>query len=346
MKLTYISLPFLLFTANILASDWQFNTSLDSFSYSESLPAYSLLKDRWQGKLKPGGLSYTRNRLDFSIENNHWKVSALWRFDYKAQYTPDTAKLIYNSKNKIKLDQREDYNISLKVNHLAARGLGFGYKNTWQRLTYGLYLNLWQGYQATNGILSGTAFSDETGDYGDLQIDYSYTKDILFDRKFDKVTANGLSSDLFVSYKINQNWIIDLKIDDLYNQMKWQKLPHTQADITHLPDQDKAQATVSGVENFINLKQKMNVAINTWVTYTNASYALKTGVQSYHNDSQPWLSYLYQESHLGQVELKYFTKTQAISLIFESRNLKASIVADNFNYKRAQVLGFNISYKY
>ncbi|MFB0988889.1 MAG: hypothetical protein QMC69_06455, partial [Gammaproteobacteria bacterium] len=65
---------------------------------------------------------------------------------------------------------------------------------------------------------------------GELSLDYSYTRDLLFDRPEEKSSGKGYSIDLEVAGQFINNLHYQLQLFDMFNRFYWSDQTYTHAE--------------------------------------------------------------------------------------------------------------------
>lgn len=231
----YLFLPILLVTkpGDAEALDHSFEFHLSSFTYSEPIAIKALL-DEFDTKLGQGKLAFTQNRAWAAVKVNKVSVGAYSFYDYFMWFSEDTALLHYLDKNELPVPNDASFDLYLRASHVTGKGIRFQYdfiEN--QSLSLSIATNVFKTRKIIEGSITGFASgSSEQDDYtADLNINYFYDEDKLFDRPIENSPeGKGYSFDLYVSATFDQ-WQVDLTGLDLLRRIKWDDLPQTIATI-------------------------------------------------------------------------------------------------------------------
>ncbi len=282
--------------ANACQAEFGTYGSLDSMSYSEPLAIHQIAND-WQGKLDDGNLAFTYNRFEFGVSWNNWRVGYVARYDYRLEFSEDTALFYYEEENNVRRTNDRVYDVYLDVTHQRSQGLAIHYD--WQvrddlRITPSL------AYLHANDIIDGT-LKGEAQFYGDdtfsgtLGIDYYYLEDFLFERPVDtgNYRGHGYSFDLDIHWQPLDQLQLQLKTFDLLTRIHWNGLPRTRAQAdtepvqTDDPFERYREASVQGRESDADFRQKLPTRVLLRSAYQYQSLHLATEI--YHDPDQTFV---------------------------------------------------------
>lgn len=325
------------------ANSWQYQLELSSDNYSDSLPILSLIEDSWAGPYQSGERAVSHSRISISAQHRQWRIGLASRFDYLARYSPDTARLFYLDKNDIAFTPGDKYEVNLTLDHLAANGLFLSWQDTIDSFSYRLQANWWHSSKMTHGKASGEIdINSQAGYQGQLDIDYSYSRDILFNRPAESFSAQGYSLDVALSWQASENWTLELSMIDLINGFHWQNATHTQATASARPNTPKSAPLISGREDYRNFTQRLDGQYKFKASYNLAKSRLRAGINRYQNTSYPWLSYAFDSSMMGgEIQASYFTRNRAIQLGYERQNWGLAVTLDQLYIPRAQTISLD-----
>ena len=101
-------------------------TELDSFSLSEPQPIYETIKD-WQGHYEGGDFAETFNRFELGFRWHNWRVGYVARYDYRMNFSRDTALFYYQDKNDLTPESDYVYDVDIEAYHQSSQGIAFHY---------------------------------------------------------------------------------------------------------------------------------------------------------------------------------------------------------------------------
>jgi hypothetical protein len=329
------------------SSAWQYKAELTSFNHSESLPVMSLIEDTWEGPYQSGDMAMTSSKLTFQASNNRWQVGLSSRMDYLADYSPSTALLIYQDKNKISVVTNTFYPVNLKVNHLSAYGIYLGHKFTLSGIYFLLRTHLYNSVDLTHGEIDGYGNINPKWEItGELSVDYSYSQDLLFDRPEEDNNGYGYSFDLEMAGQLTDALNYQLQLFDILNQFYWDEKTYTVAEIIYTPDKAFNEPIMRGFEGYRDVQQKMpmQTAFNL----------------NYHHDNSDIFLELSQYNHVWYYDVGWasFNKllnaylgfkmgltTSSLGVFAKTKYLDVGIAIDNSNFNKANFINFNFALK-
>jgi len=337
--------------ANASRADIGIYSSLDSMSYSEPLPIHQIADD-WQGKLEDGNLAFTYNRFEVGVSWNNWRIGYVARYDYRLEFSEDTALFYYEEENNVRRSRNRVYDVYLDVVHQRSQGMAIHYD--WQvqdnlRITPSL------AYLHANDIIDGTLkgqaefYGDNTFS-GNLGIDYYYLEDFLFERPVDtgKYRGHGYSFDLDIQWQPLDHWQIQLKTYDLLARIHWDGLPRTRARAdtepvqTDDPFERYRDASVQGRETDANFHQKLPTRALLRSAYQYKSLHLAAEIYQEPDQTFVFPSIGYEIGGwtftlLGEPFI------EAAGARITHRWLSFSFVADRLDFKEAKYVNLNLA---
>lgn len=275
IKYCSIISPFLLSSFHVNASDdWRFETKLTSYSVSKLVPIKSLTDDSWAGKYQATDNIFTTSRGDIAVGKGHWLIGLSNRFDYFGRFSKDTGRYFYLDKNNINQPDNETLDLYLNVEHAASHGAFVQYDNQWNNITYAVRLNYWHSEEVLSGTVDGQINTGTDQNFtGQLDFDYNYDEDTLFDRITpDYVDGSGYSVDIDIAWQVNQAFDISVKMKDIAHRLEWDQVYHTKASLDRTPDKVASAPSLSGIEDNQDYKQSYKQQ-----SYLQIGYQLDTG---------------------------------------------------------------------
>ncbi len=340
----------------------------ESFSYSGAVPVTTYLDLMVGPPPKSGTHALTRNLFEFGMKLDAFSLSFIHRNDYNLDFARESAEFAWigklqNRRNyNLQIPSDRNYAVDIKANQYQLTGLKFGYdwtiKPNVKLYTAASYL------VATEGI-AGYMGKDPQGDggvvrlyeeevngvmeprvAGDIHANYFYTDDVLFRRDVDAGNGYGYSIDVGFDWKIDENWSVRGKIDDLKSQIRWDDMPHTIADATGDTiqfDEDgvlRAYPTFAGIETYDDFKQTLRRRDRLTVHYALPKYFF-----AYELDHMEVIAfhrlvagYHFNERWRGKVALD----TTAGALLFglDTPLGQVQLMLDDLDVNNAHTLGF------
>lgn len=203
----------------------------ESFSYSGTLQAGPIVDGFEGGRFRPGGTAtFTHNEIKTGIKRGAFAIALLNRYDYTAEYSPDTADLYYRIENDLPVTERT-YDLELDLHHIHASGLALESQHRiHQRAVLELRVAGLRAYRTLSGTAAGTvAFTADGRIEGGAEIDYLYEEDLLFDREVPAPRGWGWTSGASLLLDITEGTTARLWTDDPLSRIYWRNAPQTTA---------------------------------------------------------------------------------------------------------------------
>ena len=327
---------------------------VSSFSHSEPIAINALFND-WKGSFSSGEKAFSFNRFKVGFHINDWQLAVINRQDYAFEFSPETAQLIYESKNKIPLKPNDNYRLDFKSQSFLARGLQLAYKKTFNEFKIGFSAAYLEGYDLLDGNLSGQAKALATNDYDfNFDVNYAYSEDALFSRKnLDKVNGQGYAFDLAIDWQLNEKWALSARVEDLFAKMHWVDAPRTIANgssQTKEFDEDGFvlfRPVASGLETNSSFTQSIPTKVFIHSDYAMSErQTLVFQMDDYAIMRFYSLGYSFKASQASHFEATYNLTAKALGLSFQNNWLKASLLSDAWPLKQAKTLGIGLSARY
>ena len=203
---------------------------VESYSYSEPVSIRSGLGD-WDGQFYGGDRQWSHNWVEAGYHFGRWSISALYRRDIWLDTNNDTAELYYLATNKLPLEPGREYDLALSGYSFS----GLGVRAAWishasDRLTVSWGFSVLNADDLLDGQFTGTATALADNDYEyEAEVDYVYSKDVLFNRPVARPDGMGASLDVSASYKPMSGVTLSATVVDLLGAIWWQEAPFTRA---------------------------------------------------------------------------------------------------------------------
>lgn len=333
---------------------------LSSFTYSEAISIDGMLHD-WQDTLREGNNAFTQQRVTVGLgHRSGWSLSWLSRYDYFLEFSEDTARLHHQNENDLPAFTNYRYDILLRAEHAKSTGVQLAYqpdpfylgKKKQHRINGKIQLTRLTSNQLYSGSIWGNAtLLDTEALEAQLNIDYAYHEDSLFDRPLlETIEGKGYSVDLFAHWQIHQ-WQFSFALIDAYYRVKWPDNPFTTAAIssdTEGLDENgfiRYAPILSGREGNRDFIQQLphDLRLTTSVQLT--------------EQWRPFFNYRQIDSlHFYQLGLSYhplsntaFTlayqlPTQALSLSTHHRRFEVSLGLDNLSSSKTSTFALQVNW--
>ncbi len=362
----YRESPFKLFSLILLslvslklaAQPITFYLSVDSKQYAEPAPIH-VLRNEFKKSFHPGSRAFSYNALELGVHSGPWQIGLISRYDYLAEFSPDTAELIHLSEINGPVEKNREYNIFLRVNHIKANGIKLAYQfKPFYSLQSKLSLSVLEAKELTLGTVYGSvsAFNDDSVQ-GAIDVDYVYTEDKLLKRPVSPPKGYGYAVDLAISWHPNQQHLrqfyAELSIKDLYSRIWWNDTPHSDLRLEPIePRLDEngfiiTTPTLTGIEDERNIIQTLPTKTQLTLGYT-FDNGLMTYIETFHTNvkslSATGIGYSPQPKHY--LTWSYNWRHHIHTIGYTAERYKLSVFSDELRLRRAQVAGLTVEYRW
>jgi len=323
----------------------------DSFSYSEATSIHSI-GGRWEDDVTSGDKALTVDRLYLGLFHGPFSIQYVMRYDAYYDYANDTARLLYQTENKLPLKQGDQYDLYIDEDETSSKGFRFGYSN-WLRDDFELsvHLSLLELTDIEQGELNGSASVVDSNDYDfSFHSDVVYEKDPLYERGKENVYGRGYSFDLAIHYLVNQNWDLELQVFDLFSEMKVDDAPFTTADASSNVksfDEDGYvvfDPVVTGFEGYKSFSFEFNTQTHVAVGYRlKNSDSVTLQHHDYYNIDFQEVNYI---QRFDEMELAWnlIPELNVIGFSIQTPSLKFILNTDNLDYDEMKYLHLSFQY--
>lgn len=323
--------------------------------YSEDLSIYHLVKDQ-QAQNGDSEFTFTLDETITGVQYGDWSLSTFFRYEWYLGYSADTMRLYQDSLSGSDMQSGKTYQVDIDVEHLRSQGLRLGwYKELDDNFAAHIAASLIDARKMMSGNMTGDAVKTSGGDYaGQLELDYTYSEDVLFDRSADRTEkAYGHSVDLGFDWQIKPELFLSFYARDLISNIYWDHMPTSVATANTATAYSTNEGyininpTISGVHSYHDYVQHIPTKYQAKLSYLNSATSAFS------------LSNLYLSEHLftdiGWInqwdtinsELSYNLQTQAIGVKLSGKLGYIGLKMDKLDYQQASYLGlswgFNIA---
>lgn len=207
----------------------------ESIAVSESVDLESLL-DGFQGdRLDASGQRiFSHNEVAIGAKATkwatEWDAAVVGRYDYFADYSTDTAALVFAYANSFD-PAPGNYDVDLSLREIQSTGLRFGASSKLsEQFEIGSRIFLFQSRMLTNGRLNGSISLDQNALVsGQADLDYFYQEDLLFNREVNAPKGQGISTDIFARWNATPRLAVNVELEDVWSMIEWNDAPRTVA---------------------------------------------------------------------------------------------------------------------
>lgn len=334
-------------TAQVLAGEYQPYLDLRSQFYSQPIAIKSIIDD-WKPPFKGGDKALSYNRAETGVHWRNWQFGVLERYEYFLEFSPETAELFYLVENRLPLETGKQYALRIKVQQQRTRGLRLGYRHVFDnnKFALGLGAAFLQGKTLTEGDIQGSAHVTAENDYDfQFDVDYFYSRDVLFDRDVRAPRGNGYSLDIKLEWDPNEQFSAQLDIVDMLGEIFWTDTPYTRATGTSENkryDENgyvRYDPIISGTETNKNFTQTLQrkVFLNAryrWIANGDLLAEVQDfGVERFSSIGAGWCY-----RHVNCFQGLFNTTAEALVFRYHRNNLRIELASDHRLIDRARYL--------
>ncbi len=339
------------FAAYAGADEYGPYVAVQSVSYSEPVTLKFMLGDR-QTPLKKGSKAFTYNKAEVGFRWGNWQFGVVERLDYQLEFSSETAELIYLAENRLPLEEGKEYELRIRAQHNYSHGFRLAYRHKFSsRINVGLAASYLQGKAFTDGTIQGSATVLGEKNYEfQFDADYSYSRDILFERDVVSPSGNGYSLDLNIDWRPNKYFMAQLEVVDLIGRMFWDNAPFTTATAssnTKTFDEEgyvRYDPAVSGFESNKDFTQTLPRKIFIASKYQwSPSVGLLAELQDYTVARFTSVGAEWCYSHNSCFQSLYNTSIEALSLRYQGHGLRVELASDKWDLDQARYFVIQLS---
>ncbi|NRA69393.1 MAG: hypothetical protein HRU24_00120 [Gammaproteobacteria bacterium] len=154
------------------------------------------------------------------------------------------------------------------------------------------------------------------------------------------VSATGYSLDLELSWQVNNELAVNLSVNDLYHQLHWGQVTHTTSVIDRRPDKPSRAPSVSGLQDYIDHKQKFKAQSYLKVSYDQGWIKIIAGMDRVNAQTFAFIGTSYHSSFFNSdFDLSYYPKNKAFKLGLAHKYWGLMLVFDTLSTKKSNTLG-------
>jgi len=325
---------------------------IDSFTVSESVPITDIVEDEWDSPIKNGDTAFSYNWAEIGATYKGFGLGYLARYDYELEYSKDTAEFYHLVNNKKALPIGKEFNLLLVAKHTYSEGLRLSYQfQIHKELEFTIGGSYLKGLKLTEGKLSGSATAIAKNDYDfKADVNYYYSKDVLFKRKVKTPEGVGYSIDTQLNWNVWRDLSMHLQIVDLVGSIYWNNTPNTTAvatsDIKEYDENGyvKYNPVLKGNMPNQDFTQKLNPRVNLQFNYAIDSSAKLLGqIYNFEPGSFYQIGGEYAFKPQNRVQILYMFDTNAVSLGYVGKYLEFGITSDSFNIEKSYIFALKLN---
>lgn len=327
-------------------------TDVSAFAYTENNSIYSLVAE--------DGFEYNRssniltiNELSVGTQMGKWTLSYIHRYDWLGKFSEDTMAFYGRLDNSKDDEENKTYNLDLEINHINTRGLRIAYQQPFTDGRLYLAASYLQAIELMDGSIKGYASEHKTCKNsqecykGNIQVDYVYSKDSLFDRQVNAPKSRyGFGFDLGADWQFTKNWFGSIYIQDLYSEILWDYAPYTEATINTVTREGSNgnityTPAVSGYEGNKDYIQKLPTKYKGIIAYTpSLTHSFYTQAFYTYEALLYHIGYNYKP-YSASYGIKYYPEQHALGVSIKASNFKFSATGDPKDPLNSELIEIN-----
>ena len=327
-----------------------------NFNDSEVVPFQSVEKD-WASNYRSGTHALSYQWYETGIRYKHWGFGLFQKNHTYLQFNSQTALIVHTIASKQPIDN-QSYTVDLKVKHFNSYGLRlFNTAIAKPHFQWLLGVSLIYGQDLVDGTLKGsvTALTNKDYQFNNIQLNYFYSKDKLFDQQAARPRGEGYSIDSEIYWQPDRRIKLQFISRDLLGRIYWKNAPTTVAVIesdNKTYDANgyvKVNATLQGNQSTRNFTQHLApyfAAKGSYNLYKDMDFLLEVDRFSIKTYQQIGISKTLMFQTTGNLLYEFVTHSVGINL--KHKNIELQLMSDKLQPAKAHVFAalLNISYQY
>jgi len=216
----------------------------DADSYAAPIAIKAFITG-WHGSLHGGDTAFADADVESGLRLGSNSVGYVWRYDYLLDFSPQTAAIYYEYKNRLTPMPQQLQSLSIDVNHVETRGMQFAHEfqlreaGDWRLRAA---VNLLKGTQLTVGTLDGAAqfsgpdFKPDSIASLEADIDYRYSHPALHEQDLDwfppAPEGDGYGLDVDLKGDFSARTHASLSVRNALGYVYWKDVPATRYDLS------------------------------------------------------------------------------------------------------------------
>ncbi len=229
---------------------------MEGFVYTGPVP-YSEFVGDWSSGFQKNNNVIGYSWLEAGVHNQRWGLAIVQQQYIQMQLSDDAAEFYYLTQNRLPLETGRQYQIDYKVDAYAAEGVRLFHRtNPFQSLSLQLGAQVIKGSELQSGYARGNINASSSSDYDfdNVQVDYRYSDDKIFNGVAESIKGEGIAFDLAARWSISRNNQFSLQVRNLAGYIKWKDNPRSTGTIE---SSDTVNPTLIGDTRRDNYRQRL-----------------------------------------------------------------------------------------
>ncbi len=238
---------------------------MEGFVYTGPVP-YSEFVSDWSSGFQKNNNVIGYSWLEAGVHNQRWGLAIVQQQYMQMELSDDAAEFYYLTQNRLPLDAGRQYQIDYRVDAYTTEGVRLFHRtNPFQNLSLQIGAHIMKGSELQSGYTKGniTASSRSDYDFDNLQVDYHYSEDRLFNGVVESITGEGIALDLTAHWAISRNNQLSLQVRNLGGYIKWKDNPRSSGTIESSDKEyddngyTTVNSTLNGITQTENYRQQL-----------------------------------------------------------------------------------------
>lgn len=348
LYLIIFGLSFLVIHNKCMAEEQYFLLNANLYSEPVSIHTFT---DHWEtNDFKAGENAWAHGRLQTGVKDKNWDFSLVWLYDYQLKFSKDLSQLYYQLENHQEITANKKSNLYLEAQHIDALGMRIAYdweiQENWQ-LTTGLSIYNGRNFVSGNAHIMGETNTEELLlnriNWLDGYLDYQYNHPALKEEKLGwnkrANTSYGYGVDFILNGRINDNWFIQLNVQDIWSYLYWSDAPRTSYTLDFQQDR-RPRTNLQGQLTTKSITQKIPYKIYNSINYQFKTKPYQIGLSHIIDKNVTlWQFNMYWQPKNIQYGLHIEPQTQALGISLQHHNFSFKYISDRPDMNKSRRLG-------
>lgn len=338
---------------------WQTYARLQLWAVYDAIPVREFDSDWSVGYAPRDGrnLFLQRNRAEFGVEKDGWRVGVEYRLEGSLDASRDTLEFYRFYKQRLRPDGARDFNLNPQFRSWSAAGLRVA-------RTFAL------GAAAGNGpllMVSGALYANPRNRDIDVtgKVNYTPTDVYGFNAQYQESdtryrypfmpdqsqTSSGASVSLALQWPLSERLTANLALNDIWSRMRWSNLPAVRKNINSAVtsyDQDgyvNYQPLLSGQNSQIDKTGAIGASGAVSLSYQLELWTMKIGLDRIEATTIPAVSVAYR-SPWGVFSTSYETRFNTLGVGYDHGPFSLHLRANRWPLNEASAIGLDAGVHY
>lgn len=327
---------------------------LDSQWLSEPEPLATTIED-WGSEFAKGERQWVTTDLALGVRYKFVDISVRQRALADVRMNGEAAEFYGRIASKEALQVGDSVPVHIKINGFSAQGVRLGYWHEESDWSIAAGVTFLQAKHLMHGTLDGQFAATGADEFSaSASVDYFYFRDGIFKRP-DITTAEGegRAFDFSASWSPNDNWDLNIELQDLFAEIRWKDAPYTiaEAHTERKSFDDEGYAVFSPL--FSGRQGYREVFHQQLDPRYKLAAAYKRGVWSAHLQGQYQFGYGFAGVGAGyhmqngiQIKGLIWPELDSVELQFQKEKWQLGLGLDRLSWSEMQALHLTLSYGY